>query len=290
MATWNFAVVGTVRNVAKCVEHDIQLIKDVLDPLGNVHFHLIESDSEDKTIEVLSGLRKQIPQFDYTSLGELKTQIPNRIERLIFCRNAYVGKLREIIQESNIQIVVVADLDGINTKLQTRTVEQAAQNLRDWSAVCANQMGRYYDLLALRHKYWCPNNVFDEFQWLEGFIDPKHAKKLAVYNRMIRIPINSGMIEVDSAFGGFALYRSQLFLDSDYSRQPQDSYSDNEHVILCRRIRERGGQICIDSNLINGGWNHHSLASVGIFRLISLLKDYLKISFSLLIKKVHPTN
>jgi plasmid stabilization system protein ParE len=283
----NFAVVGTARNVAKSIEQEIRSIKKALDPLGNIYFHLIESDSVDSTVQVLQRLKETIPNFDFTALGELRQDIPDRIERLIFCRNAYVIKLRELIEELNIQTVAVADLDGMNTKLHTKSIEQAAKNLSDWSAICANQMGRYYDLLALRHKYWCPNNVFDEYRWLGRFMDLKHAKNLAIYNRMIRIPVNSGTIEVDSAFGGFALYRAQIFLYCDYSRQPHDSPSDIDHVILTRRIRESGGRICIDSNLINGGWNEHSLASLGTFRLMVSLKNSLKNLLSSLVKKFH---
>jgi hypothetical protein len=59
---------------------------------------------------------------------------------------------------------------------------------------------------------------------------------------MIRIPREYGLISVDSAFGGFAIYKTRDFMFHDYTRFPRDSHSDIDHVIFNRRIIESGGQ------------------------------------------------
>lgn len=272
----NLAVVGTVRNVANSLSRDVDLFRRTLNPIAKTFFHLVESDSEDETTSELSRIKSEYPNFDFTSLGEIRRRIPDRIERLIYCRNAYVEKLREMIPRDDIKIVLVADFDRVNTKLYTEAVQRAIQELNIWSAICANQTGRYYDLLALRHKYWCPNNVFEEYRWLSLFMDLKRAKKLAIFNRMIRIPVDAGLIEVNSAFGGLAIYRSETFLKYCYTRKPQDNPSDIDHVILSNRIREDGGKICIDSNLINGDWNNHSLSSFAAFRYLASMRKWVQ--------------
>jgi hypothetical protein len=257
MSRLKFVVVGTLRNSAKRIEREIQSIARVLEKLGDVYFLVIESDSSDGTDRTLSEISKKIPNFFYKSLGTLESSIPDRIERLIFCRNVYVRELRESKALQNADFVIVADLDGINRKLKTENVSFSISRLDSWDALCANQSGRYYDLLALRHKYWCPQNVFEEYSWLRKVISAKKAKKITLFSKMIRILRDSGLIPVDSAFGGFAKYKATTFSSKDYTRLPRDNHLSIDHVILSRRIRESGGKVYIDSQLINAGWVAH---------------------------------
>jgi hypothetical protein len=272
MSRLKFVVVGTLRNGAKRIEGEIQSLSRVLEPLGDVYFLVVESDSSDDTVKTLSEISEKNPNFFCKSLGVLESSIPDRIERLIFCRNVYVTELRESKALQNADFVIVADLDGINRKLKTENISSSISRLDSWDALCANQSGRYYDLLALRHKYWCPQNVFEEYSWLRKIISAKKAKKITIFSKMIRIPRDSGLISVDSAFGGFAIYRATTFLYNDYTRLPRDNQSDIDHVILSRRIRESGGKVYIDSQLINAGWVAHSLSSFALFRGLAKIK------------------
>ena len=272
MSRLKFVVVGTIRNGAKRIEGEIQSLSRVLEPLGDVYFLVVESDSSDDTVKTLSGISEKNPNFFCKSLGVLESSIPDRIERLIFCRNVYVAELRESRALQNADFVIVADLDGINRKLKTESISYSISRLDSWDALCANQSGRYYDLLALRHKYWCPQNVFEEYSWLRKVISAKKAKKITIFSKMIRIPRDSGLIAVDSAFGGFAIYRATTFSSNDYTRLPRDNQTDIDHVILSKRIRESGGKVYIDSQLINAGWVAHSLSSFALFRGLAKIK------------------
>jgi len=267
-----FLVVGTLRNGAKRIEGEIQALTRILEPLGDVYFLVIESDSSDDTVRTLYEISKKNPNFFFKSLGILESLIPNRIERLIFCRNVYVTEIRELKALQNADFVIVTDLDGVNGKLKTENVSFSISRLDSWDALCANQSGRYYDLLALRHEYWCPQNVFEEYYWLRKVVSSKKAKKIAIFSKMIRIPKNSGLISVDSAFGGLAIYKATTFSSIDYTRLPRDNPSDIDHVILNRRLRESGGKIYIDSQLINAGWVAHSLSSFALFRGLAKIK------------------
>ena len=272
MSRLKFVVVGTLRNGAKRIEGEIQSLTRILEPLGDVYFLVIESDSSDDTARTLYEISKKNPNFFFKSLGILESLIPNRIERLIFCRNVYVKEIRESEALQNADFVIVTDLDGVNGKLKTENVSFGISRLDSWDALCANQSGRYYDLLALRHEYWCPQNVFEEYYWLRKVVSSKKAKKIAIFSKMIRIPKNSGLIPVDSAFGGFAIYKATTFSSNDYTRLPRDNPSDIDHVILNRRLRESGGKIYIDSQLINAGWVAHSLSSFALFRGLAKIK------------------
>jgi len=269
------AVVGTVRNVSRQLEKEIKVLKQALEPIGDVAFFVVESDSLDATKRTLDLLVEKYKNFTYKSLGDLEPSIPDRIERLIFCRNVYVQEIRKSKHLSQSDFVIVVDLDGINKKLKAESVKLSLSRKENWDVICANQTRKYYDLLALRHKFWCPQNVFDEYYWLRGVLTWKKAKKYTIYNKMIRIPREYGLISVDSAFGGFAIYKTRHFMFHDYTRLPRDSHSDIDHVIFNRRIIESGGNIFIDSQLINAHWTKHSLSSFPMFRGLANFKKRL---------------
>ena len=80
-------VVGTVRNCEKSIEADVDRIGAALSSFKNVQWLAVESDSDDGTVTVLESLKHKQPGFDYLALGNLRSEIPKRTERLAFCRN-----------------------------------------------------------------------------------------------------------------------------------------------------------------------------------------------------------
>lgn len=267
-----FVVAGTIRDGEKQISKQVNLIYSALKPLGEVQFLVVESDSQDSTPLALKSLQTSLPGFDYVSLGNLSERIPNRIERLIFCRNTYMEEIKSTGKYSRGDFFIVADLDGVNSKLRSESVKVSLKRREEWAAIFANQTYKYYDLLALRHNHWCPQNVFDEYAWLRNHIPPKSAKKLAIFDRMIHIKSSLPLIEVKSAFGGFGIYKPEFFLSSSYTRTAADFESDIDHVIFNRRIVEMGGKLYIDPQLINASWTMHSLSSNSFFRAAATLK------------------
>jgi hypothetical protein len=60
-----------------------------------VNFLVIESDSKDNTIKILNNIKNKKNNISYVSLGKIDSILPNRIQRLAFCRNVYVKEIRE---------------------------------------------------------------------------------------------------------------------------------------------------------------------------------------------------
>lgn len=266
---------GTVRNVEKSLLKKLAKMQQVLNNLGSVKFLLIESDSEDNTINVLEKAALSNENFAYRSLGNLKLKFPDRIERLIHCRNTYHAEIVSSQNYSFCDFVIVVDLDNSLHKLTTESVRKSILRSEPWAALFSNQSHKYYDLLALRHPYWCPSNVFEEYLWLRKFMSARKAKASTIFSRMIKIPKTQPLIPVDSAFGGFAIYKMKYFLTGSYLRTKVDSPSDIDHVIFNRRILEAGGKLFIDPQLINTSWTTHSLSSHFWFRSAAKLKSKL---------------
>ena len=105
-------VTGLARNVAKHLHIEIIKIENEIKKVFNsVNFLIIESDSNDDTLEVLENLKKTKDNFNYRCLGLLDRTYPNRIERLTLCRNTYVQEIRENEMYNKTEFIMVIDFD-----------------------------------------------------------------------------------------------------------------------------------------------------------------------------------
>ena len=252
-------VVGTARNASKNIVTDLLRIVNSLDAIMPTLGFVVESDSEDRTAVALKELAFVDKRIRFISLGQVALTIPDRIARLRHCRNAYIQEIRNNKLYKDCDLIVVADLDGINTKIKTKHFELALNSTVHWDVIAANQSARYYDILALRHPLWSPNNWITEMEWFTPFLGSKKAKVHSMADRMLRIPADLPPIEVDSAFGGLSIHRRWTLENFDYSEDSLEAADEIDHVTLNRKIREAGGRIFIHPGLINSNWTAHSL-------------------------------
>jgi len=130
-------LVGTVSNAGKKLEADLQKVIRACEGLELVEIFLVESDSIDNTVEILKDLQSSLKNFTFLSLGKLSNHLPDRIDRIRHCRNAYVRHLKEFVIESKIDYVLVADLDGMQSGITVKGI-QSTFIRDDWGAVVAN--------------------------------------------------------------------------------------------------------------------------------------------------------
>ena len=248
-----FAVIGLVRNGAGTVAASVARLAAALPEGLRTHWMVIESDSDDGTVAVLERLTRERPGFAYRSLGRLAQRHPLRTDRIAQCRNAGLEWLEALrAGGAPVTLLLMADLDGVNDGL-TRAALATCGERRGWDACTANQAGRYYDLWALRHPVWCPGDCWQEADFLtEHGVPRDRAKMAAVYLRMIEIAPAHDWIEVDSAFGGLAVYRAEAIAGLRYAGLAPDGRELCEHVPLHRDLRARGGRIFINPRLLNG--------------------------------------
>ena len=259
-------VVGTVRNASKFVTSDLSRIIQALDPIIPTVAFVVESDSDDDTIEQLTNLRASDKRVQFVSLGKLEPLFPERLERLKYCRNIYLEQIRNNSDYSDCDLIVVADLDGVNTAITETRMRLGLETDIDWDVLSANQSGPYYDILALRHPYWSPNSFIQEMEWLTPFLGKKTAWRHALGDRMIRINPSLPPIAVDSAFGGLCIYKRWIFEKFDYSNDTPSAVVETDHVILNRKAKAHGALIYIHPGLVNSKWTTHSLDAIPIIR------------------------
>jgi glycosyltransferase involved in cell wall biosynthesis len=279
----NVIIAGTISNVSRTIEKELKRVSGALSQYGVVEIILVESDSTDNTVDIVSSLASQFTNINLISLGDLKQQLPDRISRIRYCRQEYVERIRKIMEIRSIDYVVVVDLDGMNKLISSSGIASCFVR-SDWSGVLANQIGGYYDLLALRHESWCPGDILQELHKLQSQLQPfefsrfnfyrrlirrleyDRIRRDAIYSRMIKLPRTSPWIEVDSGFGGFAIYRARVFESFDYSLQHDDVEGSSEHVSLSKQIRKSGGHIFVNPELINNRWNTYNINRIFLVR------------------------
>ncbi|NCU31467.1 MAG: hypothetical protein EOM23_00710 [Candidatus Moranbacteria bacterium] len=254
----SFLIVGLVHNCEKILKKSIIQIEKAFFSANKINFLIIESDSSDKSAETLIQISKNNDNFKYILLGNMRYQYSKRTARMAYCRNQYLKLIDESPEYSNIDYVVVADMDGVNSKINEKSVKKCWDRV-DWDVCTANQSGPYYDIWALRHHLWSPNDCWEQARFLNIMgLSQFKSVLYSVYSRMVRISPCSEWIEVESAFGGLAIYRKEALLSVRYVGLRADGEEVCEHVSLHEQIRSKGGRIFINPGMINAGTVEHA--------------------------------
>jgi len=269
-------VVGVARNCEDSLVRTFEKLGRSLSAAKKLSFFIVESDSSDATRNVLEKLSVDHANFKFTSLGNLSESFPKRTERIAICRNTYLDELDSNPDYRDADFVIVADWDGVNDLLSQQAV--ASCWLRDdWDVCAANQAGPYYDIWALRHSLWSPNDCWEQQRFLAAAgLTGRRATRLAVHSRMLAIPSDSDWIEVQSAFGGLAIYRKEALEAGRYVGLSEYDTEVCEHVSLNAAILSKGGKLFINPALINTGVVDHARYATRRGRIIFLAREWLK--------------
>lgn len=250
--------VGIIRNGAAPLRRSVTTIDQAFGFAQKRKWLVIESDSDDNTLAVLGDLQKEIPSFSFQSLGILKDKIPERTHRIAYCRNAYLDEISANPQYKDVEYVVMADLDGVNDALDWKAALSCWTRI-DWDACFANQTGAYYDIWALRHPVWSPNDCWQMHSFLvSNGVDPSYASYAAIGSRMIEISPDAPWIEVNSAFGGLGIYRRSVLNNIRFDGRSPSAQQACEWVGFNQTLRARGHKLFINPKMINCGFNEHS--------------------------------
>ena len=266
-------VCGLIRNCANSIFQDLEIFTKSFSGFSNVEFCLVESDSTDQTIEVIQELGDRGFKIELISLGLLEENIPDRIERLRYCRNIYVEYIRENAHKYD--YVAVADFDRINRKLKSKAIESCFGVNFHWDMCSANQTNGYYDVYALRAPDWCEIDIFEEIQNTTATRTKReefNTRTKVIYDRMRTIPRSNPWIPVESSFGGLAIYKKELFMNSDYSRSSKTSVVQCEHVDFHLKLIQKKYKLFINPGLINSHWNAHNINRIKLVRRIRGLR------------------
>lgn len=251
-------IAGLIRNGERCVRRDVQQLLDATSGFREAQVLIIESDSTDGTVATLADMAAKVDKFHFLSLGQLDTSLPTRAERLAHCRNAYISAVRDDPRYADMDYILVSDLDGMNDRLNATAILRCFDVQENWGVLTANQDGHYYDIWALRHPDWSPDDCLRLLDRLEPLFGHETARDIAVYARQVRISPNARPIAVQSAFGGLAIYTRAALLAGGYEAFDENGLEICEHVPHHLKIGAAGHGIYINPGLINTGMTIHT--------------------------------
>ena len=250
MANSSVLIAGMARDVAPFIKGEIERLLHCTKSFKKVQVLVIESDSSDSTLQELNALKLGHPNLNYVSFGKLSDAIKSRTERIAYCRNQILKSLQENALYADLDFVMLADLDGLNNLLTPQKINQCWDVKENWDGIFANQADHYYDIYALRHPDWSPSDCGAQQLRLKSILGRSMAHHLAVESKQICLSEKLGLIEVESAFGGFGIYKKAAFLSGAYVGS-ENQADICEHVPFHRALRAHGHRLYINPALIN---------------------------------------
>lgn len=259
---------GVVRNGGSALQATLDGLEAVRSKFLDTKFIIVTNDNTDSTDEVLDKWANMSPKRNIVvRIDGLLEAFPNRIDRICAARNFYLRKVQIEAKEAHWEYCIVVDLDGPNESLDPNWFHDLEKFPVAWDAIFANQKEAYYDVYALRHDRWCPQDCWVEVESsisriikripkVRSWVRRNLVNKL-VFARQHKIVRTHPPIKVNSAFGGLGIYRVQALNGIYYGSRRANNYVVCEHVVLNEAIAKRGGNLYVAPNLINGAPKEH---------------------------------
>lgn len=239
---------GVARDCAAHLPGVLQNLERLAASYRAASFLFVTSDSKDDTRAILERWLAAGRSGRVIDLGALEERLTRRTERIAFARNAGLDEIA-CSGHAGHDHLVVADLDDVLARpVDADAFARAAAWLDADPAragVTASATPRYYDVWALRHERWCPDDCWHPIWGRPPDETFEAAKFREVFTRQIEIPPSLPPIAVRSAFGGLGIYRLPAALAARYHGVDAQGRETSEHVAFNTAIVRAGGQLHI---------------------------------------------
>ena len=156
-------VIGCARDCSRNLPDVIKNLIRFTSLFDDSEIIILENDSTDSTKSLLNKYQDSSLLRSY-SFSKLDQRFPAKNERLAFLRNASISYLKEANSPSSDDLVMILDLDEVNSLPWDLPSFLSALNWfsqkESAASISANQIGIYYDLWALRHSTFCPSDIW----------------------------------------------------------------------------------------------------------------------------------
>jgi hypothetical protein len=234
---------GTVRNAENHIKKHLENMDKCGEKFKGYAVILYENDSKDSTRKILEDNKKE----NYYYIFEDGVKEGSRTVRISNGRNKILDKVREINEDDSYDYMLMMDLDEVNESGKFVDTIETCFSYDDWDVLTANQSDFYYDLWALRKKGDMEYDCWEKVRENPG--DPDAENKY-VNSKFKNYPVED-LLEVDSAFGGAALYKIQSIPEEcRYNGVSASGFDTCEHVALHTCMKEKGKKIFINTRFL----------------------------------------
>jgi hypothetical protein len=259
---------GIARNVEKNLQRNIDCVHRTGELFKDYRIFIYENDSTDNTAQILMDNRSS--RFMYLSEKRTDQNYQSKINSgedmwhynrcvvLSECRNKYL----QYIEQSDTQFdyVCILDLD-LKGGWSYDGIKHAIFTLeRDPLNACVSA----YGVLSEKHGTDTLEQhdikdyiMYDSFAFRPlGWNIGVHMMSTPMFNN-INVQRGDEPIEVDSNFGGMAIYKAEALKNKKYeTKKWREGFVDSEHIIMHRQMKKEGWKIIMDPSMIVSYCNH----------------------------------
>jgi hypothetical protein len=241
--------IGAARNCEPYLERALERWAILRPCFSSARFIVAENDSTDRTKDILAAWASGAPDRRVLCLDGLAERDLRRSERLAIARNRLLDEIIAAEELRTAEFLVVMDLDEASLAI-TRERLCRCMEYTGWDALFANQFLYYYDVWALREARRSPDDWVDRVAVASASYPESWARFRHLTWRARPIWPLASPLPVQSAFGGFAIYRMPVALTSRYQGR-QNGRVVCEHVPFNERLAHEGARLFIHPGLIN---------------------------------------
>jgi len=221
----NAFICGTVRNCEQYLDRVFDNIRELQTLFNDTHIILYYDNSNDKTLLKLSQY-KAIYNDKINIIVNRDPMSNRRTENISKARNSIIEAMGHYVganTSENWPYFIMMDMDDVcSIKLNLDVVQRALEREAEWDTISFNRPG-YYDIWALS----IPPFIYSSWGW-ENPYNVVDIIRDYIINRLAQLPKNE-LLECQSAFNGFAIYKTDPFLKCRYDwRMPKQYMSIRE--------------------------------------------------------------
>ena len=267
---------GCARNCSNFLPKVLENIEFYSSFFSESYMVIVENGSTDKTKEILKDNKNKKNFFLFE---DDLNKLPYRGQRLEKARNLIIETIKKNKNLFSCDLFIMLDLDDIGTyRIEEKNILDSIKFLfskEEIGAVFANQLGTYYDMWTLRDQKYCKNDFWVEV--LKFLIKNKNSndkisksnieevKKNIIDKKTYSFEKNHPPIKVESAFGGFGIYKMKYVLQNNRKyegtqivdliskdqKKLKVKYQKCEHVNFNQGFIDQNLELYILPNLIN---------------------------------------
>ena len=275
MKKFNVVFAGCAQNCSEHIDHSLKNIRDYSSIFNDAKIVILENGSKDNTRQLL---QKNLNNNDYLLIKDELNNYKYRGQRLERARNFIIETIKKEINLRAYDLLIWIDLDDVGSyKIDNKKIIDAINFLYSQDkigAVFANQLGIYYDMWTLRDDKYCKEDFWVQiFKYLmknkNSYEDFTKFHFVKAQNYVDSLSCSFGydhdLIKVNSAFGGFGIYKMKYVLnnnrkyegsqvievESKDEKKAKFTFQKCEHVNFNFGIVEQGCDLFILPYLIN---------------------------------------
>lgn len=200
-------ICGTVKNCGAYLSKVLDNMEKIGSSFEDYEILIYYDKSYDNSIDILKQYQQKNSKFFFYENTNPLSKF--RTHNLAIARNYCLNYIRK--NKDTFSFFIMMDCDDVNCKEVNINILKKYLNSDQWDGLSFNTKGGYYDIWALSIRPY----IFSYLHFNQSNFYNHVTIKQYINNIIKKAPKNS-LIECLSAFNGFSIYRTNMFLDTYY--------------------------------------------------------------------------